>query len=119
MKCSSESFYHFTFDKGKSDCEVFLYLMTGRSIFVSLYIYGVRSFIFKSVQIVEVIVSSDIIVHFRKAPIIHLSKFHFLGIIHIFRVDGCTYKELLISIAVFYKKDGEIYKPFLIAFFPE
>lgn len=69
-------------------------------------------------QIVEVIVSSDIIVHFRKAPIIHLSKFHFLGVIHIFRVDGCTYKELLILIAVFYKKDGEIYKPFPHCLFP-
>lgn len=70
-------------------------------------------------QIVEVIVSSDIIVHFRRAPIIHLGKFHFLGVIHIFRVDGCTYKELLISVAVLYKKNGEIYKPFPHCLFPQ
>lgn len=62
MKCISD---HFTFDKGESDCEVFLYLMTGKSILVSLY-YGGRGFVFKSVPNCRAIVFCDIIVHCLK-----------------------------------------------------
>lgn len=67
-------------------------------------------------QIVEVIVFYDIIVHFKRAPTTPLGKFQFLGIIHIFRVDGCTCKELLISVATFYKREKFI-NLFLIVFF--
>jgi len=69
-------------------------------------------------QIVEVIVFYDITIHFRRAPITHLGKFQSLGIIHIFRVDGCTCKELLISVAVFIK-GMERFINLLLAFFPQ
>lgn len=58
---------HFTFDKGKLDCEVFLYLMTGKSILVSLYVSMKAGVSYSKVsQTIEVMVFYDTVVHFKR-----------------------------------------------------
>lgn len=60
MKCIRN---HFTFDKGESDCEVFLYLMTVERLFLFPYIMEAGVSSSEVSQIVDM-VFCDIIVHF-------------------------------------------------------
>lgn len=95
MECSVK---HFTFDKGKQNCELFFILDKYGKIFLFPYI-------------METGVSYSDVPKYRnhsvewyncaffETPKTHLGQFQFIRMIHtVFRVDACTYKELDYSI---------------------
>lgn len=116
MECINN---HFTFDKGESDCEGFLqYLMTVERVFLFPYITEAGVSYSEVSQVVEPQCSMINCGFLKEHPdLIYVSSSSQVSFL--FRADCYTGKGLLVSVATFCTRDGEICKPFSLCLFPK